>query len=100
MVHTKVNPLIIYQSSYDTLKKWNKGCTLINPNNSTKWKKQIIGFVDDKRQYTNDWNINLLPTAVSKLQSTAQSWEHLLHASSERLEYQNAHGIASVGRLI
>ena len=38
-----------------------------------KWKKVIIGFVDDKRQYANDWNNNSLLTASINLQKVALS---------------------------
>ena len=69
-----------------SLEKQNKGCTILSPDNSIKWKKKIIGFVDDKRQYTNDRKINLLLTAANKLQSAAKTWEHLLHSSGGKLE--------------
>ena len=44
-------------------------------------KKIIIGFVDDKRQYTNDWINNDLNTETTNLQEAAQGWEHLLHTT-------------------
>ena len=81
-----------------SLEKQNKGCTILSPDNSIKWKKTIIGFVDDKRQYTNDWKINSLFTAANKLQSVAQTWDTYL-VLVENLNCENSRGIASVGRL-
>ena len=81
-----------------SLEKQNKGCTILSPDNSIKWKKTIIGFVDDKRQYTNDWKINSLFTAANKLQSAAQTWDTYL-VLVENLNCENSRGIASVGRL-
>ena len=49
-------------------------------------KKTIIGFVDDKRQYTNDWVTNCLDTAANNLQEAEQGWEHLLHTTGGQLE--------------
>ena len=49
-------------------------------------EKVIIGFVDDTRQYANDWNTNSLLTASTNLRKAAQSWEHLLHTSGGKLE--------------
>ena len=40
-----------------------------------------MGFVDDKRQCTNDWLHNFLDTAINNLQEAAQGWEHLLHTT-------------------
>ena len=48
--------------------------------------KTIIGFVDDKRQYTNDWINNDFNTATTNLQEAAQGWEHLLHTTGGQLE--------------
>ena len=49
-------------------------------------EKIIIGFVDDKRQYTNDWTNNNIDTATTNLQETAQGWKHLLHTTGGQLE--------------
>ena len=37
-----------------TLDKHEEGCKIFSPDKKIKWKKVIIGFVDDKRQYAND----------------------------------------------
>ena len=47
----------------------------------TNHLKQIIGFDDDKIQYTNDWINNNIDTATTNLQEAAQCWEHLLHTT-------------------
>ena len=49
-------------------------------------EKTIIGFVDDKRQYTNDWINNDLNTATTNLQEAAQGWKNLLHTTGGQLE--------------
>ena len=69
-----------------TLDKYEEGCTIISPDNKIQWEKIIIDFVDDKRQYANDWHTNSLLTASNDLKSAAQSWEHLLHTSGGKLE--------------
>ena len=56
------------------------------PQQTNHLKKTIIGFVDDKRQYTSDWiNINI-NTATINLQEVSQGWEHLLHTTGGQLE--------------
>ena len=69
-----------------TLDKHEEGCTIISPDKKIKWKQVIKGFVDDKRQYANDWNTNYLLTTSTNLQKAAQSREHLLHTSGGKLE--------------
>ena len=56
-----------------TLDKHEEGCTIISPDKKIKWKQVIKGFVDDKRQYANDWNTNYLLTASTNLQKAALS---------------------------
>ena len=48
-------------------------------------KNIMIDFVDDKRQYTNDWLNNSLVTAATNLQDATQGWENLLHTSGVQL---------------
>ena len=69
----------------NSLEKQNNGCTIIGPDKKYKVKKTIIGFVDDKRQYANDWKSNSLLITINKLQTAAQSREHLLYTSSDKL---------------
>ena len=69
-----------------TLDKHEEDCTIVSPDKKIKWEKVIIGFVNDKRQYANDWQNNSLLTASNKLRSAAQSWEHLLSTSDGKLE--------------
>ena len=58
----------------------------MSPNKQITWKKRIIVFVDDKRQYTNDWINNNIDTATTNLQEVAQGWEHLLYTTGGQLE--------------
>ena len=68
-----------------TFEKLDKGCTITSPNKNII-KKTIIRFVDDKRQYTNDWiNICLLAT-TNNLQDAAQGWEYLFYTTGGQLE--------------
>ena len=70
----------------EALEQLKKGCILMSPNKQITWKKTIIGFVDDKRQYTNDCLNNDLDTATTHLQEAAQGWEYLLHTTGRQLE--------------
>lgn len=42
------------------LKKSYKGYLMRIFDNHLTWNKHIIGYINDKRQYSNDWNINIL----------------------------------------
>ena len=53
------------------LEQLDKGCPIMKPNKQIIWKKTIIGFVDDKQQYTNDWLNNCLNTTTNNLQEAA-----------------------------
>ena len=55
-----------------TLEQLKKGYVIMSPSKQITWKKTIIGFVDDKRQYTNDWINNNIDTATTNLQESAQ----------------------------
>ena len=66
-----------------TLEQLNKGCVIMSPNKQMTRKKPIIGFVDDKRQYTNDWMNNNIDTTTTNLQEAAQGWEHILHTTRD-----------------
>ena len=55
------------------------------PQQTNLLEKIIIGFVDDKRQYTNDLLHNSLDTTTTNLPEATQSWEHLLHTTGEQL---------------
>ena len=45
------------------IEKTFEGCQMNSPDNKQQWIKCILGFVDDKRQYANDYNnINLTHT--------------------------------------
>ena len=48
--------------------------------------KTIISFVDDKRQYTNNWFNNGIVTAANNNQDVAQRLGHLLHISGGQFE--------------
>ena len=37
-----------------------------SPDKKNQWIKHIIGFVDDKRQYANDWNKSNLTNFLKK----------------------------------
>ena len=50
-----------------SLDKHKEGCIIVSSDKNFKWEKVIIGFVDDKRQYANDWQNNSLLTAYNKL---------------------------------
>ena len=70
----------------ETLEQLKKVCILMSSNKQITWEKTIIGFVDDKRQYTNDWINNDLDTTNTNLQEASQVWEHLLHTTGGQLK--------------
>ena len=55
-------------SMVSTLEQQNKRCTIIRSDNSITWMKKIIGFVDDKHEYTNYCKHNSLLTVANILQ--------------------------------
>ena len=61
-------------------KHW-EGCTISNPNKDITYTKHVLGFLDDKTQYTNDWENNDITKITKNIQHAAQSWEELLHTS-------------------
>ena len=63
----------------------SKGCYMSLPDGFFGIK-HILGFVDDKREYANDWFENLLPKSIKRLHTTAKSWEKLLFISAGKLE--------------
>ena len=62
------------------------GCQMNSPDKSIQWTKHINGYVDDKRQYTNECNNSKLSTVLNKMHPAAQTWEHLLLTSGGKLE--------------
>ena len=68
------------------IEKSCSGCKMSSPNQLYQLTKQILGFVDDKRQYSNDWNENKLATIITQLKQVAQLWEYLLYTTDGKLE--------------
>ena len=50
------------------------------------WNKYIIGYVNDNRQYSNNWKYNTLQQIITQLQFVSQSWEHLIFTSGGKFE--------------
>ena len=59
---------------------------MTSPNKKIVWKKNSLGYIDNKRKYTNDWLINNLQYITQKIQHATQSWKHLLFTSNGKLE--------------
>ena len=68
------------------IEKSCSGCVMSSPNKLYQLEKHILGFVDDKRQYSNDWNEHKIATITTQLKHAAQSWEHLLYTTGGKLE--------------
>ena len=68
------------------IEKSCSGCKMSSPNQLYQLTKHILGFVDDKRQYSNDWNKNKLATIITQFKHAAQSWEHLLYTTGGKIE--------------
>ena len=84
--HSTTNWLFHSTPMMKTIEKHCKGCTISTPNKDTTYTKHILGFIDDKTQYANDWNNNNIQTITNNIQHAAQSWEGLLHTSGGKLE--------------
>ena len=70
----------------ETIEKTCTGFDITSPDHEVSYKLRIIGLVDDKRQYANDWNNNSEKTICKNLQTAASSWEQILHTSGGALE--------------
>ena len=62
------------------------GCSMISPNIVYHLKNHIIGYVDDKRYYSNYWDKYKLEMITKQLQVSAQSWKDSLYTSGGKLE--------------
>ena len=69
-----------------TIEKEYKGCNMSSSAKSISWTKFIIGFIDDNRQYSNDWINNDILNVLNKIKLSTQSWENLLHTGGGSLE--------------
>ena len=69
-----------------TIEKECDGCTMSSPDKSISWTKFITGFIDDNRQYSNDWINNDTSNVLYKIKLSVQVWEHLLHTSGRSIE--------------
>ena len=69
-----------------TIEKHCKGCTISTLNKDTTYTKQILGFHDDKTQYTNDLEKNNISTITDNIKHAVQPWEELLHIFSGKLK--------------
>ena len=64
----------------DSRKKF-KYFVISSPNYSLSYIIPIIGLVDDKRKYANDWKEQSETTTCDNLQRLASNWEQLIHNS-------------------
>ena len=79
----------LFHSTQMIKKNQNKLWRLHNLHSKQRHKtytKHILGFLDDKSQYANDWDSNNIKTIIKNKQHAAQSWEELLHTSGGKLE--------------
>ena len=70
----------------ETVETTCKGFDILSPDYSLSHTIHIIGLVDDKRQYTNDWKEQWETTICDNLQRAASSWEKIFHTSDGALE--------------
>ena len=92
-IFSGTNWLFIEDPMITTIEKEYKGCNMSSPDYSISWTKFIIGFIDDNRQYSNDWINNDTSNVLNKIKLSTQAWEHLLHTSRGSLELRNVHYI-------
>ena len=67
-------------------KKTCTGLDITSFDHSLSYKLHIIGLVDDKQQYANDWKDNSEQTICDNLQTAASTWEQILYTSGGALE--------------
>ena len=62
----------------------------MNPNNKKEWKPSATSFVDDARLFSSIPRHlpQHIPTTLKYLQQSSKYWEHLLHSSGGKLEYE------------
>ena len=84
--HSTTNWIFHSTPMMKTIEKNCKGCTISTSNKDTTYIKHILGFIDDKIQYANNWKNNNIKTITDNIQHTAQSCEGLLHTSGGKLE--------------
>ena len=53
--HSTTNWLFHSTPMMKTIEKHCKGCTISTSNRDTTYTNHILGFIDDKTQYANDW---------------------------------------------
>ena len=68
------------------IEKTCSGCVMSSPNKMYQLIKHSLGYVDDKRQYSNDWNDKKIETIIKKLTQVAQSWKQWLYTTNRKLE--------------
>ena len=69
-----------------TVEKIYKDFGISPPDHSLSYTIHIIGLVDDRRKYANDWRENSETTICDNLQRGASSWEQILHTFGGSLE--------------
>ena len=67
------NWLFIEDPMITTIEKEYKGCNMSSPDYSISWTKFIIGFIDDNRQYSNDWINNDTSNVLNKIKLSTQA---------------------------
>ena len=69
-----------------TIEQTCQSFDMSSPDSFQLQTNHIIGLVDDKRQYINDWEDNSEQKLCENLQTAASSLEQMLHTSGEGLE--------------
>ena len=57
--------------------KLTKGCTIKLPQGKSTWTIHILGFVDDKRHYVNNFKERILQHLIDALEQSIRTWDEL-----------------------
>ena len=55
-----------------------EGCTIKLPQGKATWTIHILGFVDDKRHYVNNFKERILKHLIGALEQSIRTWDELL----------------------
>ena len=72
------------------LEQWSQGCTITGPD-KTQWNKTIIAFVDDTKQFNNQFSS--FESTLDNILHDAKQWSSLLNMSGGAVNFEKCHHI-------
>ena len=74
----------------EVIDKLAPGCTIVIPNNKKTWIIKIIGFVDDKRYYTNLLMQTIQESLIQRIKISVRLWDEFITFVDGKLELKSA----------